>query len=405
MAFEWFRPRGYRHFDAPVGIKYAEGVCNPLFVKAHSWLPLIHYVKSEKRYKAKENKTIYKHRDIMYSSHRDACILSKYASEINSALDVVYDELGLTTNVIAYRRLGRSNYNFSADAYRFAVSNKPCVVLCFDVTGFFDSLDHAILKTRLKDILDVKELSEDWYAVFRYVTKFGFIDRDALKAHPEFAAQMRGAARAPIAKISEVITAGIPIHRNKNIFGIPQGTPISAALSNLYMIDVDRVMVDICAKIGALYQRYSDDILLICPLDAEVAVYNRLIECLSMHKLSLKEEKTERAIFDEKSKDIFQYLGFNMSMEGAVIRPSSLARFLRKAKYSIKKTKKLGEEAIARGDSTKIFTKRLRRRFQPVGARNFSKYARRAAKAFGSRRIIRQVLKFERELDKNIRDL
>ena len=90
---------------------------------------------------------------------------------------------------------------------------------------------------------------------------------------------------------------------------------------------------------------------------------------------------------------------------GASSGPSSLARQWRKAKRSIKTTKRIGEQAIAEGHATKIFTKRLRKRFQPVGARNFSKYARRAADEFGSKKIVRQVVKLERMVDQAIRDM
>ena len=47
----------------------------------------------------------------------------------------------------------------------------------------------------------------------------------------------------------------------------------------------------------------------------------------------------------------------------------------------------------------------LRKRFYPVGARNFSSYARRSARVFGSKKIVRQVLRLERMIDKELRDL
>lgn len=405
MGLEWFRSRGYRHFDAPVGLNYAEKICDRSFVEQHSWLPLIHFVKKIKRYKRKERKTVYKERDIMVASHRDACILSKYATEITKKLDKHYENTGLTKNVIAYRSLGRSNYHFSADAYRFAQSIHPCVVLCFDITGFFDNLSHSILKNCLKRILHVSELPTDWYAVFRHVTKFSYVERVSVKAHPLFSFRMEQDSRAPIATISEIRKACIPIKTNPNKFGIPQGTPISSVLSNLYMMDIDKAMAEACDQFGGLYQRYSDDILIICPLDKELEISAALKASVVAHKLEIKDEKTERAIFGHDSADIFQYLGFSMSWKGATIRATSLARQWRKAKHSIAVTKEHGKQAIAEGRATKIFTKRLRKRFQPVGARNFSKYSRRSAKAFGSRRIVRQVLRLERMVDEAIRDL
>lgn len=300
--------------------------------------------------------------------------------------------------------MGRSNYDFAADAYRFAKAYSPCIVLCFDITGFFDNLDHSILKARLKRLLGLTELPDDWYAVFRQVTKFSKVERTALEAHPVFSVRMAEDSHEPIATIIEILDADIWIGTNPNKFGIPQGTPISSAFSNLYMMDVDKVMAAACANSGGLYQRYSDDILIICSIDKEAEITAALIAALTAHKLEIKDEKSERAIFDPISTDIFQYLGFNVSSDGATIRPSSLARQWRKAKHGIAVTRKHGEQAIAQGQATKIFTKRLRKRFQPVGARNFSKYARRSAHAFGSKKIIRQVLRLERMVDQAIRD-
>lgn len=371
----------------------------------HSWLPLIHYTKRVKRYKPNNGKTEYKDRPIMFASHRDACILSKYAADINENLDEHYKSMGLHDSVIAYRRLGRANYDFSADAFRFAMGCDRCVILCFDITGFFDNLDHTILKDRLKRLLGVSELSPDWFAVFRHVAKFSHIDLSALQENAVFRARLDADTRDPIGTIAEVKAAGVPIIRNPNRFGIPQGTPISAALSNLYMLDVDKLMVETCLSVGGLYQRYSDDILLICPPEYEDNITLLLKLLVFAHKLEIKDEKTERALFEPGSTNAFQYLGFNVSQRGAVIRPSSLARQWRKARRAIRKTKEKGKAAIAAGAASKISTKRLRQRFWPTGARNFSKYARRASDAFESKRIVRQIMRFERMVDQEIRDI
>ena len=59
-------------------------------------------------------------------------------------------------------------------------------------------------------------------------------------------------------------------------------------MSNLYMMDVDAVMVEACAKIGGLYQRYSDDILVICPPEHEAEITTALKAAVSAHKLEIK---------------------------------------------------------------------------------------------------------------------
>jgi RNA-directed DNA polymerase len=401
----WFRSGGYKHLDVPIGGEFAEKTAHPDFVAAHSWLPLLKYIKRTKRYKPKSGKTLFKERPIMYASHRDACIFKRYALRLSELLDKHYVTNDLDSTVIAYRKLGKANYDFSADAFRFAKKMMPCTVLCFDITGFFDNLDHRILKGRLKRILDVKELSPDWYAVFRAATQFKTIERTDLQKHPAFGSRFRDKSQRLIARITDITEAGIAIARNPNKFGIPQGTPISSAFSNLYLLDFDAKLSNACITRDALYQRYSDDILIICPLGKEAELLAAVEECLKAHRLELASEKTDQQSFDPQNPAVFQYLGFNISPDGPVIRPSSLARQWRKAKRAIRAAERAGLAAISAGKSDKIFVSNLRRRFSPVGGRNFSSYARRADAAFGSKKIARQIARLERKIDVEIRAL
>jgi RNA-directed DNA polymerase len=399
MPPAWLRSRGYRHFDSPVAESFVPKATNVSFVASHAWSPLISFTKRVKRYKPTVHKTQFKDRPIMYASHRDACILAYYADQLSNRLDALYAEAGLHDKVIAYRKLGKSNYHFAADALDYVRSYGPCVVKCFDVTGFFDNLDHRILKRGLAHAFGYSELSNDWYAVFKFVTAYRHVVLDSLKANSDFAARMKVRSHEPVATIAEVKAAGIAIERNPNGFGIPQGTPISAALSNLYMLQLDKMLNAACVAHGAFYQRYSDDILLVCPLDMEDALTKVLIDALASLKLEIKDEKTDRAVFDPAAPESFQYLGFNMSPVGAALRESSLARQWRKARRSIRRTRKLGQKAMAEGKADKIFTQKLRRKLLPVGVRNFPHYARKAATALKSKRILRQVRRLERMVE------
>jgi hypothetical protein len=94
-----------------------------------------------------------------------------------------------------------------------------------------------------------------------------------------------------------------------------------------------------------------------------------------------------------------------MSLSGAVVRASSMSRQWRKLKRNIRRAKMNGEKAIQDGTATKIFTKKLRKRFSPIGARNFSSYVRRAADAFDSKKLVSQVRRLERAADMAIRNL
>lgn len=408
--FPWFSPRGYRHFDRQVGTTFAAKAMRAEFVAAHSFSPLIFYSKSEKRYKPALRKTKVKERPIMYASHRDACILSYYAHLLNTLLEREYAKGLVGDDVIAYRSLGRGNYHFAADVYAYAVKHAPVAILAYDVKGFFDNLNHDLLKTRLKRILQVERLSDGWFQIFRFMTKFRYVKLDDLKANDRFAEALKRKSRDPIATMAEVKQAGIPIWPNPNSYGIPQGTPISATMSNLYMIDFDHEMSAFCDSAGALYRRYSDDILVVCPLDTATEIQDRIENLLAAEGLSISREKTEVAEFNPAQPNpLFlrpaQYLGFSLHHGDAAIRPSSLSRQWRKMKRSFRRTTDIAVKAMAQGKAKKVYTRKLRKRFTAVAARNFSSYARRSAKVFQSDKILQQIRRFEKQVEIELRRL
>ncbi|MHB0704170.1 reverse transcriptase/maturase family protein [Roseomonas mucosa] len=402
MKPAWYRKRRYKHFDHPVSDRFIHLATEVGFAQKHAFSPLIKYLREQKRYKRAEKQTVIKIRPIMYASHRDACILSYYASLLNVYLDKRYDDTNISESVIAYRALGRANYHFAADAYHFAKENSPVKILAFDVTGFFDNLDHLLLKNRLKNLLSVDKLNGDWYAIYKYMTNFHYIDLDDLKSHHLFGERIRDASARVIGRIAEIKKNSIEIKSNPKLSaGIPQGTPISAALSNLYMIDFDVAIRRYCDSIGAMYRRYSDDILIICKeehaADAEISVISKI----AAEKLELSGDKTEKTLFSSNEFQFnAQYLGFSFGQDGAFIRASSLSRQWRKMRQSFRKTITIATSAIAAGNANKIYTKKLRRRFTALQFRNFSSYGRRSAKAFNkSEKIRRQIRRFEREVN------
>ena len=213
----------------------------------------------------------------------------------------------------------------------------------------------------------------------------------------------------PIATVAAIKAAGIKIHGNeKGSVGIPQGTPISAAFSNLYMVDFDISANQFCRDRSALYRRYSDDILVICAPEYAEEIEAKIADLVASEKLELSVSKTERTPFPFPESAPLgarspQYLGFTYYPGGAGIRPESLSRQWRKMRRSIRRTRKTAEAAIAAGHSTKVFTKKLRRRFSPLQCRNFSSYARRSAAAFGNgEKISRQAQRLEREFERQI---
>src|SRR5690606_15456797 len=87
---------------------------------------------------------------------------------------------------------------------------------------------------------------------------------------------------------------------NKNgcQIGIPQGLPISATLSNIYLYDFDSSIVnEIVVHKNAYYRRYSDDIIIICnPKDVD-QIEKRVTDLIKECKVEISKHKTEKFIF------------------------------------------------------------------------------------------------------------
>ena len=411
MDFDWFRPRPYKHFDLPVSDNFKCKVVNDLeFVAEHAFSPLIHYDKNTRRYNPETKKTELKKRSIKYASHRDACIYSYYSYQLANYLDDFYRDTGLYDNVIAYRKLGKNNADFANEVFKYANCNSPVYILAFDIKEFFDNLDHEQLKKRLNHVLNTDSLSNDWYAVFKNVTRYHYVELEDIQNHPRFSDSLKSTEIRLIATIRELKENGINIHSHLEK-GIPQGTPISAVLSNLYMIDFDMAMKSYCDQLGGFYRRYSDDILVICKSDFCSEVEEKVKTLVEQDKLSLNTSKTEITEFDstapmDPTKKSAQYLGFVLYPDGLAIRPSTISRHKRKLQRSIKRASKKAKSEFKAGRSEKIFTKSLYRRFTPVNTRNFYSYGKRCAVAFESNhRIKKQMKKMSRAAQKKLTNL
>lgn len=55
------------------------------------------------------------------------------------------------------------------------------------------------------------------------------------------------------------------LKKNNTEFGIPQGSAISAVLSNIYMLDFDKNINNFITSKAGLYRRYSDDFIIAIP--------------------------------------------------------------------------------------------------------------------------------------------
>lgn len=245
-------------------------------------------------------------------------------------------------------------------------------------------------------MLGCAELEADWFAVFSAVTRYRYVHLDELKKHDQLAQRLKERKRHPLATIEQVKALGVPIEKNPAKKGIPQGTPISASFSNLYMTQFDKEMEAEATKRGALYQGYSDDILVACHPSRWQVLKALVEEKLLEHELELQGAKTDIVHLHGQSTLTFQYLGYQLGHVDARLRLKSLSRQWRTAKRALKKAERVGLRAIAQGKAKQIYTRKLHTRFTSSGGRNFLSYAARSAETLASPSIRKQAKRLRR---------
>lgn len=418
---QWFRSRGYLHFDTPVKLRKASKiVSSPENVSKHAFLPLISYsIESFKVHPNEDGKIVKKpkSRSVSYASHIDSHIYSYYAEKLSQLYERDLTSLSLNDTVLAFRALSKSNIDFANDAFEKIKEHGNCTAIAMDISGFFDNLDHDILKSMWSKVLKVERLPSDHFNIFRSLTKHSTVKRDELfdklkisKNNPRKA----GLRLCNIKTFRDVVRSSDLITTNKSGKGIPQGTSISALLSNIYMLDFDSKIKNIVTSMNGNYYRYCDDMLFIIASDKRETLVNMVEENIAALKIDINGDKTEIRKFSiahgiQKSDKPLQYLGFIFDGERKLIRSAALARFSGRMKAGVRLAKKTHSKANLieeeKGISkTPLFKKKLYERYSHLSKRNFITYGHIAAKKMNSKAIKKQLKplwgRLVREMDK-----
>lgn len=334
----------YAHFDLRVSLSMPsirKYVMDRAKVVTHSFYPFIHFEKKNSRYGKKGPK---KPRELYYCSHLDRCVYQRYAFLLNYQYNIWACENNIDDVAIAYRdNLGKNNIDFAKDAFDAIRSFPQCFILVGDFTNFFDNLEHQYLKKMMCEVLGVERLPQDYFSVFKNITRFSSWDwKDIVKAAGENIAE-RGVRKKINSK--ETVLTKEQFQKNKkdikkNIsgVGVPQGSPISAVLSNIYMIKFDKDIKRYVTSKGGIYMRYSDDFIIVLPYerDAEIADFTSYIFSYveSMKGLiDLQKEKTscytykDEAIYEGDQPSSINYLGFLFDGKNIRIRPRAITKY------------------------------------------------------------------------------
>lgn len=446
--------KNYPHFDAVVTAEEAEALANdPERVARHSFYPFLLYNNHWNRYAEKGGAGKAKDRPIRYAARRDAYIFARYRHALSEAYEAEVVRLGLNSSVLAYRRIptetgegGKCNIHFARDAVLKVRELGDCFVLALDISSYFESLDHAKLKSLWCRMLGVSRLPPDHFRVFEAITKYAVVNKQEVyerlghygeKRLTKTGKPIKGYL-TPFREVPRQLCHGTEfrekiaggngekslIEKNLKPYGIPQGAPISDLLANLYLIDFDQAVAGLVAKAGGAYFRYSDDILIAAPGGADEAMkwltdVQRLIRDHG-EKLIIKAEKSTVYAFTRdgdhqrfervqgtQGANGLEYLGFRYDGRRVYLRDSTISGLWRKVTYAARRDAGIYARKHPNKDASelqRIFNyERLVKEFGKVEDFaekgddymnwTFWTYARRAGEIFGplGRPILRQL--------------
>jgi hypothetical protein len=275
--------KNYFHFDTPVHIsKVKNRIIDSNYIANHSFYPLIHYTDQTHRYSTDSTKWIedgrpyiIKEREIKYAGHFDGFIYRYYAEELNCFYNKYLIKHDLDDVSIAYRnnKSGQSNISFAAEIIRSIYQIEDAYIFVSDFKGYFDTLDHELLLSRLSFLLGYKKLPKDWWNVWRSISKYGYVKKRDIEEYfrPEHELrQMKKKRFIESDKDLRNFMQTKKVFSNKSRLGIPQGTPISAVLANVYAIDLDKKISELIREHNGIYRRYSDDLIIILPKSSKI---------------------------------------------------------------------------------------------------------------------------------------
>lgn len=444
----WWDTKRYLHIGVPpTREQKKKWICKEVqrkeFVSSHSFMPLIQRIITTSRYRKKykegtepkKTRLPSKQREICYACHFDAIIYRYYAEIIQEKYENVLGANDLLDNcVVAYRKVPidktrpeldrhKCNIEFARDAFQhIKQSNEDDLFVgVYDISNFFNNLDHHLLKKAWIKICDFEDtLPDHHYAIFKNATMYSYIKEEDLfnlfkdriickknkssseevnrrikKINYLYSNKKHAIAFCRKEDLQEIknkrliydnrfeIVDGVKTKRKK---GIPQGLPISAVLANIYMLEFDKQIVEYLDSIGGLYRRYSDDIIIVCNKEYKDKVRELLKISIKCLKLNIQEEKEKEYLLQKNNEGYFtcrgikypfknkiEYLGFEFDGQRILLKSASIAGFYSRMNRAVKRSK-FYSESINNKSKGHIFKNQLFKRFSSYGAKRKKVY-------------------------------
>lgn len=454
---DWFKIKRYPHIGLPLDnrdrFKWIESyITNPNEIAKHAFLPFIHKTSKVKKFRKDYSnldgslnvkfksgtkvlrKESEKKRELFYASHMDSLIFSYYAMLLSNSYEDKIKENQLDEVVNAYRSVpvnplkvdssNKCNIDFANDVFKYVLNYKEeeFTVIAFDISSFFDNLNHKLLRDVWADVLGVEKLPIDQFNVFKNITRFSHVDivdifeefkdkiytrkinkfgepleikqkkidkikylrnQDAIAfcREKEFF-KLKGKLLQPS---KTRIINGVETYRD---FGIPQGSPISSVLANIYLLHFDSLVNKYISSKGGIYRRYSDDMVVICPIASKEELTQLVYNEIKKYKLEIQETKTQIFQFKRKGDKLvcgqefkgvtnwnknFIYLGFEFDGNSVLLKSASISGYYRKMKRAVRRAKHFSNRKYSPTIGI-IFKQRLFRKFTYKGAKRNRKY-------------------------------
>ncbi|MDP4552949.1 reverse transcriptase domain-containing protein [Alkalihalobacillus macyae] len=408
-----YKIKRYVHFDRKVSFKRVKNkVKDPCWIAQHGFYPFIHFQIRFNKYIKKNNLKKVKKRDIFYASHIDSFIYKYYGDLLNNKYNDIVKELGTDQVATAYRNNleGKSNIDFAKEVIDFIRQQDNAYIYVADFTSFFDNLDHKYLKEKIKSVLNVKTLPTDFFAVFKNITKYSWIEIADIDK------EMKNKGNDNRTQLTRYFSNEREfrefkknnIHNNKNLYGIPQGAGISSVCSNIYLLEFDRLLNNHVQELNGLYRRYCDDIIIVIPTD-DIGDFDRksltnFVDNLrgNIPRLEIQPEKTDELYYSDNvvldlnnSPTKLDYLGFSFDGYNVKIREKSLFKYYSRAYKKVRICNRLTKKSHQKAQRKSLFKNYTHLGKKSKGHGNFLTYATRAQQTFDNNKITNNLMEHQ----------
>ena len=266
----------------------------------------------------------------------------------------------------------------------------------------------------LCNLLNIEKLPKDYWAVLKNVMKYSWFELDDLLKINNLDNYK------DINKLPEVLSIEQLHHykaeylkKNMHPYGIPQGTPISAVLSNVYMLEFDKKINNFTTSAKGLYRRYSDDFIIVLPSENDINTIWEKLSAIIKQTPNLKLQPSKTKLFRYKSgelsncnskifptlsdtKDELEYLGFSFNGKKVYLRSKTISKFYYRAYHRVDSLV-LRENGVVnkRPDYYTLYKNytHLGKSTKGNNRGNFLTYVDRCIEVFGEDEMVNQVRK------------